>query len=817
MKTSARTLIHFITLCALLSATGSSFGQAREEQIMPNGDGSVTMNRSAMGFEENKGQVRAIDGQPAPYVKFRLTQGDVTIFLLERGIAYQFQRSRWPTGYAELAMQAGQDPDVDSKLRALREQVIRETYRMDMVLEGADPNARITMEGRSADYTNYYTHDALDVRTYSKVVYHEVYPGIDWVVRTGTTGMEYDFVVRPGADPGAIRLHYTDQEELRVDEQGDLVQGNRLGHLTERHPVSYQGDKAVLTEFALTGSTVRFSVGSYDHNQSLTIDPYVVWATYYGGSADDYGWSCASDQEGNAFLAGDTQSPLGIANNGHQTTIGSTDFDAYLVKFDADGARLWATYYGGSFYDEGRDCVADGDGNVYLAGSTRSTDGMAYLGHQNTLAGESDCFLVKFNPAGVRQWGTYYGGEGDDYGRSCTVDENNNAYVVGYTYSSTGIAFNGHQDTLGGLYDAFVSKFAPDGTQIWGTYYGGAEADIAGGVCVVVGTGEIYVGGGTQSPSMIAAGGFLNNIAGGSDAFLVKFQSNGTRLWGTYYGGPSVESGGRSVAADGQGNVYLAGGTNSDSGIAYSGFQNSRAGLGDCFLVKFNGAGERQWGSYYGGAGSELNYAVAANSSGEVYLAGVTDSNIGIAMDGPQTEIGGGIDAFLVKFDPSGDREWSTYHGGQASDSFAGCRLDGAGNAYACGATGSVSAIAFGGFQNQIASSADAFLVKFNSGFVGIDDTSAFGPCRSFSIWSNPIDADGDLLVSIQLKDFTRVSPVQALVHDLTGNLVQQGAVAALDGSGMGLLHLDRSLASGVYTLTLMSENFSSTQRLVIR
>jgi hypothetical protein len=185
------------------------------------------------GFEENKGQVLTTAGGTAPIVHYRLTEGNTNIFLLGNGIAYQFNRLHYPKGYEALEKDARQDPAKLLELEALHKKVRLETYRMDVLLEGANPDALITTEGRSADYTQYYGQNALDVHTYTRVTYHEVYPGIDWVVYTTAKGLEYDFVVRPGTDPGMIQLHFEDYEELRVDADGKLIHGNRLGRFTE--------------------------------------------------------------------------------------------------------------------------------------------------------------------------------------------------------------------------------------------------------------------------------------------------------------------------------------------------------------------------------------------------------------------------------------------------------------------------------------------------------------------------------------------------------------------------------------------------------
>jgi len=680
------------------------------------------------GFEENKGQVRTTTGDAAPFVRYRFAQGNTQLFLLNDGIAYQFSRMHYPTGYAELMATAHHDSKQQEQVTTMGDQVRLETYRMNMHLEGADPAARISTEGRSIDYTQYYTHDALDVHSYTKVVYHDVYPGIDWVVYTTEQGMKYDFVVRPGADPSMIRLRFEHHEELEVNAKGELIHGNRMGRFTEERPVSFQDGMEVGTRFQLDGNVLGFVVDHYDRSRVLTIDPARIWGTYYGGAQYDDALDCATDGDGNVYISGVTASTSAIADNGHQLSLAGGQ-DAMLVKFNSSGERLWATYYGGAGTEEGAYCTVDASGNVYLAGTSFSTEGIASDGHQQANGGGQDAFLIKFDPNGRRLWGTYYGGSAGDDAYGCTVDATGNVYISGRTYSSSGIASGGHQNTNNGqpgISDAFLAKFSPDGTRIWGTYYGG-EAGATGYGCAVDAAGHIYLMGGTQSTTGIALGGHQNQFGGTFDSFLVKFNSAGARQWGTYYGGTGTELRG-DVAVDGSGNIYLSGHTSSTSGIASGGQQNNYGGGAfDAFLVKFNSGGTRIWATYHGGSGSDQGWGCAVAGDGNVYIVGFTDSSNGIAFAGHQMEYGGTRDAFLVKFNSSGQRQWGTYYGGALVDDAFNCAVDGNNDVYLPGRTLSTGGISADGYQNTIGGGTDAFLVKFEGSIQGLATGSITG------------------------------------------------------------------------------------------
>ncbi len=463
-----------------------------------------------------------------------------------------------------------------------------------------------------------------------------------------------------------------------------------------------------------------------------------IWGTYYGGGGGDYSSAISTDEQGNIFMAGATGSTNGIATSGsHQSTNGGKS-DVFLVKFNSAGVRQWGTYYGGSDEEEATAISIDSQGNVYMAGKTSSFNAIGTSGsHQSTNGGKSDAFLVKFNSAGVHQWGTYYGGIGDDFASAISIDAQGNIYMVGNTGSDNAIATTGsHQSNIDGTYNPFLVKFNSAGVRQWGTYYGGSNTD-ANSISTDK-QGNIYILGYTRfsfANAIATVGSHQASIGGEMDAFLVKFNSEGVRQWGTYYGGSDYDFG-NAVYADAQGNVFMAGYTQSTNAISTpNGHQASYGGDGfyDAFLVKFNGAGLRQWGTYYGGIGADIASAISIDVLGNVYMAGFTANTTAIATDGSHQEsFGGGIgDAFLVKLNSAGVRQWGTYYGGSNYDDANALATDEQGNIYLAGITKSVNAIATPNSHQPvyvIASSNDGFLVKFsNSSFI----TFAPGECKT--------------------------------------------------------------------------------------
>jgi hypothetical protein len=577
--------------------------------------------------------------------------------------------------------------------------------------------------------------------------------------------------VHPGGDPSQIKLKTEWVEELTTNDDGSITMKNRMGSISEQRPVSFQDGKDVKTNFVVNNNTISFELENFDKSKDIVIDPGLVWGTYYGGSVgDERSGSCGVDGSGNVYLSGNTQSTSFIASGGYQNTSGGGR-DAFLVKFNSLGVRQWATYYGGSSVDYDGGIATDGSENVYLSGITRSSNRIASNGHQNTYGGGNDAFLVKFNSAGVRQWATYYGGSDGDNGGNCSTDGNGNVYLAGFTNSTSDIASAGHQNIYGGgLGDAFLVKFNSDGVRQWATYYGGDSLDW-GVSCSTDANGNIYLAGSAASTSNIILGGHQNIYGGGLyDVFLVKFNSTGVRQWATYYGG-SGEDNGYNCATDMSGNIYLAGRTFSSNNIASGGHRNTQGDSANAFLVKFNNAGVRQWATYYGGinyGGSDKNYSggfCAIDGSGNVYLAGSTLSTSNIASGGYQNTFGGMIDVFLVKFNNAGVRQWATYYGGSGAEITTGCATDGSGNVYLAGSTSSFSNIASGGHRNTLEGGDDLFLAKFkNSQNSSISEKNTN---RNFNIYPNP----SEKLINIETKE---PEEWNAVITDSKGAQIKQ-------------------------------------------
>lgn len=369
--------------------------------------------------------------------------------------------------------------------------------------------------------------------------------------------------------------------------------------------------------------------------------------------------------------------------------------------------RIWGSYYGGSNIEMIRAADTDNQENVFVVGYTRTTTGTLFAStgaHQGTYGGSlQDAIIAKFDTAGTRLWGTYLGGTQSDEALACAVDANNNLYVTGWTRSSTTNSIfassTAHQAAHGGgADDVFLLKFNSNGVRLWGTFYGDQSDDV-GHACAVDQNGNPFLVGFSQSTMNISTpGAHQASHAGLGDVIVVKFDTAGVRQWATYYGGPKADRP-YACATDHLGNIYFTGITDSitnHSGISTAGSHqvNPGGGTKDAFLVKLDGNGVRQWGTFYGGSDADEGRACATDASGNVYIGGNTYSTNGIASPGAhQTAYYATRDGFVAKFSAAGSRLWSTYYGGGLGEWIGAISTDAANNLFVTGNTTSTDSI----------------------------------------------------------------------------------------------------------------------------
>jgi hypothetical protein len=680
-------------------------------------------------FTPNRGQIIDMEGKLRPDVLYTADVPGVRLFFRHDGISYVFTKQHEPV--ASLRKDGFGTGVIDASDTLW-------LYRMDMQLLNANPHPRITATDQSDDYTNYYLPHCPDgitrVPAFGTLTYHEVYPGIDMVVHSAEAGVKYEFIVQPGADPERILLRYAGARKLQIDHSGRLQAETALGNIEEAKPYAYQTNE-IPVGYAVTGDTVRFALGEYDHGQQLVIDPLVrAWATYFGGNAQDIGWGIAVKGNGSSCLYGMTFSTnLPVTTGAFQAThTTGSNRDLFVARFTSSGARLWATYYGGSGEDDGQfvSPAIDSSGNVIITGNTASSNfPVSTNAFQTSFAGGlADAFVVKFDSNGARIWGTYLGGgqgaSGEnytpyDFGSAVAVEQGGMIVVVGNTFSTDfPVTTGAFQTSYGGNSDAFVTRFTSNGLLLWSTYIGGNTGDGGHGVAVSP-TGNIFVAGQAGANFPITTGAYQTTTTAGTlAAVVINLDTAGQRVWATYYGGNNND-GASNIELDSSNNVVICGEARSTNlPTTVGAFQRTHGGsLRDGFVATISSDGSRLlWGTYLGGSSDDRCYGLAVDRQGTITITGETQStNFPVSATGYQTGFGGVNDAFLTRFTLAGQMLWSTYYGGAAADDAnGGVGLDSMGSIYFAGHTRSTNfPVTIGAFRTANAGFDDATLVKF--------------------------------------------------------------------------------------------------------
>jgi hypothetical protein len=666
---------------------------------------------SGLAFTENAGQIVDASGRTRPDIRYVADAGGVRLAFTQRGMSAVFHRAE------------GSGLAPERKRGAVEEDPAVRCYRMDVLFEGCNPNARMRVEDAAAGVLHfYYAHcpdGILNVRQYRTLVYENLWSGIDAVFAERDGRFKYEFRVRPGGNPSDIRLRYEGADALRVEADGGLAAIVPLGAARELAPETFQrgvrGEREMVpSAFRVEGATVSFALGSYDLSRELVIDP---WATYYGGSGNDKAADAVFDGNGNVIIAGWSDGTTFPVQNAQQSTKAG-GLDAVVVKFNASGVRQWATYYGGSLGDNATAVAVDGNGNVAITGRTISTDFPVQNAQQATLGGNYDGFIVKFNASGVRQWATYHGGNTTEEAYGVGFSASGDVAVTGRSYSTNFPVLNAYQSTPTGVPDVTIAKYGDNGVLKWSTYYGGSDPDF-GWDLAVDGPGNIYVTGQTQSSDFPVSGAQQSASGGGGDGFLIKFSEGGSRLWATYIGGSDFDEG-DAVDVNASGAIAVAGITRSGNFPLQNAQQNARSGSSDPFITMYNASGTRQWATYYGGPGSndeDGSSGVAIDGSGNVTMAGwSTGAGFPVANAQQSAYAGGSSDVILAQFNSSGVRQWATYYGGSSDEWSGKIAANGSGAIAVSGYTASTDLFVPSAFQGANAGAYDAFVSVFTVG-----------------------------------------------------------------------------------------------------
>ena len=635
----------------------------------------------------------ANDGQADSRVDYYVQGSETNIYFTSKGITYQ-----------------------------LSDEERRKRWAVKLNFEGAN---NVTPVGRSQTEAsiNYFKgseQDWSNSKTYSRLIYKNLWDGIDLVYSGTSNELKYSFVVHPGADPADIKLTYEGADSVELNRKGDIRVTTPVTSFTDSRPYSFQRADSqrspVTSSYDLApgnGSTrsYGFNVGPFDPNKTLVIDPAVlVYAGYIGGDGGEEGLSIAVDSTGAAYITGSTTSaeatfPETVGPDLVLGTGAGPDQDAFVAKVAPSGSALvYAGYIGGEFSDTGQGIAVDSSGAAYVTGYTASSqttfpDTGALDSSHN---GDFDAFVAKVVPDGsTLAYAGYIGGSGGDLGSGIAVDSSGAAYVTGYT-SSTQTTF---PETVGpnllhnGSFDAFVAKVTPSGSGLtYAGYIGGSDVEITAGIAIDS-SGAAYITGYTRStettfpetggPALTHSGGSLN----GQDAFVAKVSPTGSALVYAGFIGGSGDEEAHGITVDSSGAAYVTGSTTSthatfpETGGPDLTYNNAH----DAFVAKVAIDGSAlDYAGYIGGAATDIGFGIAVDSTGAAYVVGMTSSTEGTFPEtgGPDLARNGDTDAFVAKVAADGSTiVFAGFIGGSGSNTGRGIAVGPPGVAYVAGWT----------------------------------------------------------------------------------------------------------------------------------
>ena len=601
------------------------------------------------------------------------------------------------TGQADSSVQyLVQTPDLCARFRPGEAIFHVHGQQVGVRFLGANPAVSIGGLDPLAAKVNFFLGTAAwktDVPTYSKVVYRDLYPGIDMTYGGIGRQMKSEFLVAAGANLGLIRLEYS--EPVSLDAQGNLISGDLF---RENAPEVYQQIGAARVKIdgryrLLDQHTVGFEIGPYDASLPLVIDPTISYCSYLGGSSTTAITGIALDSSANLYMTGWTEA-LNFPIDGPYQAANAGGVDVIVAKLSAAGTGLlYATYIGGKSDDKGAAIAVDNLGQAYVTGTTSSSNFPLVSSNRATLGGSTTVFVLKLNATGNRLlYSGYLGGTTWEVGTAIAVDSSYNAYIAGDTQSPNFPTKNGTQTNIGGNTDAFITKLNPAGGYAFSTFLGGVGNEHAGGIAVDS-LGDIFVAGGTSSSNFPVVSPLQASLAGTQNAFVAKISYAGAVAFSTYLGG----SGGtlqqaNAIALDSAGNPYIAGVTNSVSFPVTAGaFQIALNGEQSAFVTKMTATGSAfVYSTYLGGDVSDWASGIAVNAAGNAYVAGWT-SSVNFPQASPVQAVFGGLtDAFISEFNFAGNGLlFSTYYGGSGSDSVNAIALDSNANIFTGGQTSS--------------------------------------------------------------------------------------------------------------------------------
>ncbi len=649
-------------------------------------------------FIENKGQLNDMDGVPAKGVLYYYSGTEIDVFVTAKGLTYLFKAAE--------KQKSGETEETTPQIKST-------TYRWeraDMELPGAVISREnlIGLEAVSSKMRFFVpSHPGgIAVDQHKRIIFKNIYPGIDWVLYTGkTSGLKHEFFVRAGADPAKVKMVYRSLHPVKKSVAGDLVLETTCGTLTEEKPELFilPGNRKIAGTFQVAApkkNTEGFETAitfNYQHQvaktDTLVLDPVLVWSTFFGGTLHDWITAVRSDTSGNVFTCGYTQKTAFPLLNGGAYFQGTTTSlpCAFICKFGPQRDLQWSTFYAGSVREAALHMEIDQGGNLNIAGMTMSQDlPLQNAGgwFQPVYAGNTDLFVLRFDNMGNRLYCSYFGGSGNDWPWSLDLDKNENLLVAGITLNG-GLPLQDaggyFQSTISNS-NGFILRFDPATNLTWSTYFGSQVESISlatDQLNNIYLCGQVRFNGNIPLLQGYASGYQQSAKCGLTEGFIAQFSSNTMQTHGTYFGGCEMDKC-HSLVCDMAGNIFVSGITKSadfplldNGGFYYQGTRSSQLPA-DAFILKFDAGFQLGWSTCIGGSGEENMYGyenMTLNKCDELFLMFETTSELaskqscegghidGVRHDG--TFLAGQYDLFITRFSNNGQLQYGSYFGGK--------------------------------------------------------------------------------------------------------------------------------------------------------
>lgn len=830
-------------------------------------------------YVQNRGQLLNTDTLPVPQIKYYVPNSWPAVYFLDTAISYLFSK-------------------IDTSVST------QDTlHRVDMLfISGSNSAYRVRAYDKTPSFTNYFLGHIPDGRTnvpnYKRLLYPDVFPGVDVEFNSNGRGMRHYFIAHPLANPAAILWQYKGATSVFVDGNGTLNIVTSIDTIKQRKAKAFEidgsGNRTDLgwqpDYYVVGGNIVMFiNLGSYNSNNSLGFEcdwgnpqffsasDNLKWCTYYGGSSLDDLQDIKIDKSKNKVACGWTQSVNLPITFGQYQGTNAGQFDALIVKFSKKDSLAYSTYYGGIGDEYNTSLALDSSNNIFITGTTGSPDLPmplffpvgAYI-VPNRSGPTEDIFVAKFDSlCTILEWATYYGGS-TAFERSTNIGVNKvgDIYVVAsdidvntpFKFKSG--AFN---DTTKGA--GLIIKFNSQFQRKWATRFGTTALGIGAASVDFDASNNVYVTGSVNSANnkfpLTWPGGnayidsTCNCVGGTTDGYIVKFNSNDSVVWCTYYGGSNsgIEEG-KKIIVDGTHNsLYVLGWTTStDFPIFHQGgayIDSIMAGSDKVFILKFDLTTlQRKWATLFGGNGSDniddplLTYnAIKGNGTvdafGNLYI-GSTTTSTNFPTNNPSSlyykssnqSISPCIfDAYISSFSPGNTLVWSTYFGGRYHDGVSSLAIvdstlyvvgptttnQGGTNPFPLVNPGSPAYFnsTFGGpvFNcNNATGSTDGFIARFavtDPVFTGISEQSNNSHNLQLQVYPNPSNDVFTLEFETSEKQKTELG-----VYDLLGQKIYFENFLSSVGKNKKMIDL-KICATGIYFIVIKSSDKIFSKKII--